>query len=94
MNVASTGAVDSGATTLLADDAVGDGVDYTINASGASDRHIWTFASNDGAMDIEINSLANDVTVDVAMNDVQAGTDRRQRCCFVTRCGARTGQQP
>ena len=85
MNVASTGAVDLGTTTLLADTAVGDGVDYTINASGASDRHTLDFASNDGAMDIEINSLANDVTLDVAMNDVRQA-DRRQRCCFVTRC--------
>ena len=75
MNVASTGAVDLGTTSLLADTAVGDGVDYTINASGAVTDTTLDFGSNDGAMDIEINSLANDVTVDVSMNDVQAGTD-------------------
>ena len=42
----------------------------TRSMPAARDRHIWTFASNDGAMDIEINSLANDVTLDVTMIDV------------------------
>ena len=71
MNVASTGAVGLGTTTLLADTAVGDGVDYTINASGAVTGTAQAFSSRDGAMTIEINSLANDVTLgNVDMTDL------------------------
>ena len=77
--MASTGAVDLGTTTLLADTAVGDGVDYTINASGASDRHIWPFRpttvpwtsrSTAWLMTSRWNVAMNDVRQAIADNDV------------------------
>ena len=65
VNVASTGAVDIGSTSLQADFDAGDGVDYTVNGSGAITGGNLTFTSLDAAIDIEINSLASDVHVDL-----------------------------
>ncbi|MDA8828218.1 DUF4097 family beta strand repeat-containing protein, partial [Luminiphilus sp.] len=74
VNVASTGAVDIGSTLLWANFDTGDGVDYTVNGGGAITGGLPTFTSNDAAMDIEINSLANDVTLtSVSMTDYGAG---------------------